>query len=89
MDNQRKESLVNQDSQGQEAESLLNNKLLQQFFQDFQDRVARLLWECPSSDSDKLKALLEQKEAMVLFRGYFESYVLRGKQALEILKIKD
>ena len=75
--------LSHQTFQMQEAEKLLKHQLVQGFFQEFKDKFQDLVWNTNSNDFESLKSLMEQKDAIKLFKERLESYVTTG-QLLEL-----
>ena len=83
MDNRE---LRSQEIKAAEAEQLLSNPLLREWFDETEKAIINIFLSAPIQDFDKLKVLKEQHEAMKLLRMSLDAYVLRGKNATEILE---
>lgn len=69
-----------------EAKELMEHPLLRGFFQEVESLISQGLWECRPEDSEGIKVLMEQKEAIKLLKGTLQRYVEDGKIALELIK---
>ncbi len=71
--------------QSQEARLLLESEFFQVVYQQMQDNLNRLVWQCQSWE--EYLRLRDQLRHLEVFRSVLTSYVVRGDEIKELMEM--